>query len=968
MIAEAKPSRPQIKPIVLSPWLVVLGGLVLFGLTLNHWVTLASLPLVSQITGWDWHPLPLPWRPEPIKPLFFLVTWPVRLLPMGWQPLSLNVLAAVWAALTLGLLARSVRLLPQDRTREQRQREQGEFALLSVRAAFLPPLFAVLMLAGQINFWRDAVAASTDMLDLLVFAFLIFCLLQYRVSENDKWLAVMAFVYGLGVANNWALIGFFPLFAIALIWIKGLGFFDGRFAGRMMARGGQGLLLYLLIPLLGSLGSGHDNFWSLLHQELGAQSFGLRLIPRWLVILASMSTVLPLVFAGVRWPSVQEEISAVGNMLIRLMLRALHVVFLVLALVIFFDFRYSLGLRMREMPIGFLTFYYLAALAVGYFTGYLLLLFGREPVQGAERPNAPAKVCNAGMLGLVWLLAVGAPAWLFWRHLPRIQAGNGPALAQFADETLGGLPPKGAIILSDDPARLLLLQASCQRRGAANQNILIETLSFSHRPYIQDLVSRYPELKKIVAAPESLHPVLSPESLVNFLLQASQRQPIYYLHPSFGYFFEVFYMKPHGLVYELQNFTNTAARAPLPSQNEIAANQAFWTRLENGPLQSLPDLARTDGTAQAVAADYSVALDYWGVDLQRANRLREANASFAEAVRVKPDNFMARINLEYNSHLQKGDRRPINSAEILHRALRLYGSLVRTLIFNGPMDEPDLDLPLGQALAESKNFRQATALFERRLELLPGDAQAELALAKTYVDRGLGNKALETLRAIPDPSKINPWELARVEALAHVANKEYPAAEKILRDAVQASPKDLSRIALLAEFYRVTGDAALRQNKETEARQYFNSALTNLNLQLELLAASTEANTASSDLLEILLKKAEVQMLLKSYGAAIATLDQCLQLQPSNPTARLIRAFAEVQAQKTQAAKNDYKALRKLLPNEAYLIDYGLANVAAAEKDSAEEKRCLRRFLKSAPDDSVAYNQVKQRLQKLEGH
>ncbi|MGA2174074.1 MAG: DUF2723 domain-containing protein [Verrucomicrobiota bacterium] len=967
MTAEEKISPPQPKPIVLCPWLVFVAALALFGVMLNHWVTLASLPLVSQITGWDWHPLPLPWRPEPMAPLFLALTWPVRLLPAAWQPLALNLFAAVCAAATLGLLARSVRLLPHDRTRDQRQREPGEFALLSVRTAFLPPLFAVLMLAGQSNFWQNAVAASTDMLDLAVFAFVIFCLLQYRISQNDKWLLGMALVYGLGVTNNWALIGFFPLFLIALVWIKGIGFFNLRFLARMMGCGLAGLLLYLLIPLLGSLGGDHDNFWSLLHQELGAQSFGLRLIPHYIVLVAAMTTILPLMFAGVRWPSFAGEISAAGNMLTQLMLRVLHVAFLLLALVTFFDFRYSPGLRMREMPIGFLTFYYVAALAIGYFTGYVLLLFGRKPAPGWENLSPLTKGFKAVMLALVWLLPVAATAGLFWQNFPRIRAGSSPALAQFADETLGGLPAKGAIVLSDDPARLFLLEATCQRRGIANRNILIETASFPHRQYIQYLAARHPDLKKIMTPPEHLRRVLPAESLVNFMSQAGQRQPIYYLHPSFGYYFEAFYMKPHGVVYELKNFTNNAAQPPLPSEAEIAANEAFWTRLEKGPLLPLPELAKWGGNAQAVATDYSVALDYWGTDLQRANHLKQANARFREAVRINPDNFIAKINLEYNTHLQKGDHRPIDSAELLYKALSLYRGLVPVLKLNGPMDEPELDLQFGQLLAEGKNFRQAAALFERRLELLPGDAEAELAMAKTYVDLGQGNKALESVRRLRNSAKINPWELTRVEGLAYVANNDYPAAEKIFHDAIKAAPNDPGRVALLAEFDRVTAYEALRAHKEAEATHRFNSALTNINLELELLAAPTAPDTGAYDLPETLLKKAEVQMMLKSYEAAIATLDQIMQLQSSNPTALLNRAIAEVQLKKTKAAKDDYKALRKLLPNELYVVDYGLADIAASEKDSAEEKRCLRHYLKTAPDDTAEYNQVKLRLQKLEG-
>ena len=112
---------------------------------------------------------------------------------MAWQPLALNAFAAVCGALTLGVLAASVRLLPHDRTREQRQREGGEFSLLSVPAAFCPPLFAVLMMGLQLTFWRNAIAATGEMLDLLVFAVLIFCLLKFRISQNDNWLSGFAF-------------------------------------------------------------------------------------------------------------------------------------------------------------------------------------------------------------------------------------------------------------------------------------------------------------------------------------------------------------------------------------------------------------------------------------------------------------------------------------------------------------------------------------------------------------------------------------------------------------------------------------------------------------------------------------------------------------------------------------------------------------------------------------------------------
>src|SRR6185503_1260805 len=91
------------------PWAIIAGALILYLLTLNHWVSLTSLPWVAKMSGWDWQPLL-------VAPLHFILTYPVRWIPQSAQFIAMNCLPALCAALTLGLLARSVILLPQDRT------------------------------------------------------------------------------------------------------------------------------------------------------------------------------------------------------------------------------------------------------------------------------------------------------------------------------------------------------------------------------------------------------------------------------------------------------------------------------------------------------------------------------------------------------------------------------------------------------------------------------------------------------------------------------------------------------------------------------------------------------------------------------------------------------------------------------------------------------------------------------------
>ena len=134
------------------------------------------------------------------------------------------------ATLTLGLLARSVAILPHDRTDAQREREHSEFSFLTSGSAWLPPVFAVLICGFQMTFWEQATNCTGEMFDLLLFAFVIWLLLEYRLDEREGRLFLAATVYGAGMADNWAMVGFLPVFVGAIIWIRRRGFFNCAFS------------------------------------------------------------------------------------------------------------------------------------------------------------------------------------------------------------------------------------------------------------------------------------------------------------------------------------------------------------------------------------------------------------------------------------------------------------------------------------------------------------------------------------------------------------------------------------------------------------------------------------------------------------------------------------------------------------------------------------------------------------------
>ena len=360
----------------LLPWVIAAGALLLYVLTLNHWLSFSNLAQVARAEGWAW-------QPDLFGPLAWLVTYAFHWFPAKSVPLVLNLFSAVCGALTLALLARSVALLPHDRTEEQRIREKSPSSFLSMPLAWVPPLFATLICGLQLTFWERATTASgwnypaafpmasNQMLDLLLFAYVIRCVLEFRRGEKESWLTRAAVVYGLSMTNDWAMIGFFPAFLVVLVWVRGLAFFNLRFLLRMFLCGLAGLSLYLLLPLVNSLANiSRVPFWSSLHSYLQFQQLVLSALPfnkyavfkgdspLWVLALPSL---LPLLVISIRWPSYFGDPSKLGVALTTSIFHLFHGLLLVVCLWVALDPRFS----PRHQPIlnsaGLpgLPFYYL---------------------------------------------------------------------------------------------------------------------------------------------------------------------------------------------------------------------------------------------------------------------------------------------------------------------------------------------------------------------------------------------------------------------------------------------------------------------------------------------------------------------------------------------------------------------------------------------------------------------------------
>lgn len=288
------------------PWVIAAGALLFYLFTLSFWPNYNSITSYAWVSGLDW-------RPHFTGPLYFLLTYPIRWLPGAWQLPVLNLFSVVCAVLSLALLARSVALLPHDRTKEQRLLETSDYSLLSIPLAWIPPVFAVLVCGLQLTFWENAVNASQEALDLLMFAYVVRCLLEFRISQRDSWMYRAALVYGLGMANNVALVALLPLFLVAVLWIKGLAFFQWTFVSRMATLGLAGTLLYLLYPVIFGLPTGAPfDFWQILRMALGHQKSVILGFPRYLLVFISLTSLFPVLLMGIRWASLVGDISSAG--------------------------------------------------------------------------------------------------------------------------------------------------------------------------------------------------------------------------------------------------------------------------------------------------------------------------------------------------------------------------------------------------------------------------------------------------------------------------------------------------------------------------------------------------------------------------------------------------------------------------------------------------------------------------------
>ena len=956
---ESSPERKFVPAYL--PWLVAVGALAVYLVTLNRWVSFNSLPQVGRVSGWIW-------QPELSGPLFWLLTCPFRILPARLIPLALNLFAALCGALSLALLARSVALLPYDRTHQQRERERSPFSMLSIPAAWVPPALAALVCGLQLSFWENATVASADMLDLLVLAYAIRCLLEYRISDRESWLLRAALAYGLGMTTNWAMIGFFPAFVVALVWIRGLSFFNLRFLARMLMCGSIGLSLYFLLPLVASLGDTSSvSFWPALKHNLANQKLTLQSVYlfcntyRQEGLFLALLSVVPLLSISIRWPSYFGDTSQLGVALTTFIFHLIHGLFLGILLWV------TLNPTFTPYSKGygpFLTYYYLGALTIGYCAGYFLLLFSGT----SDRPRRVPfylRLINSAVTTAVWLLLL-TPVALFSRNLPQIRAANGALLKQYAALQAEALPARNAVLLADDLRRSLLLQAYTAENG--KDYLVLDTASLAWPDYHRFLSKKYPQLWE-VNPPKGFTQRIDPILLIELLSRLARTNSIYYLHPSFGYYFEFFRPESHGLVYKLTPYATNVLFAPNPDKDLIAENEAFWAkageqalgplitaitppkpRKERGLWDRLAEKAhlskQVNRDATMLASLYSRALDYWGVEMQQSGRLTDAAAHFQRALDLNPANIVAQINLDCNRNLQAGRKSSVQISKAIEDELAKYRKWDDVIGENGPFDEPSFCFEQGRVFVSNHLSRQGAAEFNRVRTLAPDNLQACLWLGQLYVRTGRPSEALKLLDEIQgQPELLAAAQTNRAGVLllgtsAHLAQGDLQRAVSTVDASLKQYPGDTNLLAAATRVYMDYG--------------CFSNALGIIEQELAIAPANLDA----------LVNKGCACIQIGAFEQAIPPLTQVLAVQATNYTALLNRAISYLRANNLEASRRDYEVLQKALPT-AYQIYFGLGEIAWRNKDTNAAIKNYQLYLANAQTNTAEAKEVIERLRGL---
>jgi len=938
------------------PLLVALAAFVLYVGTMGWGLALNGLPLASKLAGWDD-------APATGQPLLWLLTLPLRVLPAAWLPLLLKLFAATLAAAILGLVVRTLRLLRWD--------HRWNHATRLARA--LPALTAAIVCGLEFSFWREATSTVGDLLDLLLLAAAVWMLLESRARRDVRWLSAASLTWGLGMAENWVMLLALPLFVALVVRLHRRQFFQWRFILRLAGLGLAGCSVYAILPLANSLLSHSPWTWGQAWQASLHQTKNILLLPYQLwrvdpyVVLAAaicfVLTTVPLLIRmrdkGTRNAKGKHNTSSADRSELWLN-RGLRAGLLLACVWLAFDPAPGARQVLHHIGIGYplLTFDYLNALAAAFLLGNLLLISQaavpsrrRRSRTISSRRRLPVTFAAAGLA----LVALG----LTVRNLPAIWRVNHHTVEQFGDLAVQSLPDGGVVVLSDFPDKLMVFQAALAHGRRTADWLAVDTRALPTVQYRARLEQRRPAGW---LTDQTRHQLTLVETR-RLLEQVARTNRLFYLHPSFGQFFEGFYLEPAGLIYAMKLRGKDPLDLPPMPAAATAANEQFWTRLWEQELAadiSAPPrrswwsakLARLGLAPVARDQDrllqdwYSIALGSWGVVLQKQGRLPAAQARFEQALLLNTNNLSARFSLDCNTNLQAGNH--LGLANIRQVAAQSgKPALVEAILdSSGPIDEPSVCYLVGSVYFDRGLPVQSAEQMERTRTLAPDSSAPEFELVRLYNLLGMPERSRPLVNHLREASRQAPannsldLDLALQESYSWLLQTNLANARDALQAVVRRHPDDpqiASRVML--------------------AYLAFSDVTNALQLVEERLAKSPDDVAALNDQAMILLQSGQA-------AAALPVLDHVLTLT-NQPAAHISRAFARIATQDFARAKTELNEAAQTRPADG-LVDFGLALVAGHDGDTNSARHYLQLCLSNTPAKGPLWQQAAAQLRQFD--
>jgi len=193
-----------------------------------------------------------------------------------------------------------------------------------------------------------------------------------------------------------------------------------------------------------------------------------------------------------------------------------------------------------NQAVPLLNLGWLVALGMGYLTAHFLLICGAD-IERLKRRNPQFRLppflppgLRTTVHGLLYVLPVVLGLALAGRSLGTVLALRQLPLDRFGRLAATSLPTGGGILFSDDPYRLELLQAALAGRADYRQWTLVDTTRLADPQYRAGLERHQPAGWTATAANRPL----TPAETIRLVLHLATTKPFYYLHHSFGYYFE----------------------------------------------------------------------------------------------------------------------------------------------------------------------------------------------------------------------------------------------------------------------------------------------------------------------------------------------------------------------------------------------------------------------------------------------